>query len=247
MNTRLRAALSTAKLTIDDVARELSVDPKTVQRWIRGRKPHPRHRWAVSALVAESDEYLWPDGVVPAGSDATCSEEVVAAFAHRADASPSRWWSLLEGAADQIDFLGYAMLHLPEQHPDLMRLLRSKARGGCVIRIALVDPISDEAKRRDLEEGLDDGLIARIRTSTKYFGELAGCENITMRLHSTPMYNSIFRFDDQMLITPHIFAIPGSKAPMLQLRRLKQGGIFEGFVEHFEGIWATAKSLEQAA
>jgi hypothetical protein len=198
-------------------------------------------------LVAEPDEYLWPDGVVPSGSDATCSEEIVAAFAHRADASPSRWWNLLEGAGSQIDFLGYAMLHLPEQHPDLMELLQDKAGAGCSIRIALVDPVSDEARRRDLEEGLDDGLIARIRTSTKYFGELAGFENITMRLHSTPMYNSVFRFDDQMLVTPHIFAIPGSKAPMLHLRRLRQGGIFEGFVEHFEGIWATAKLLEQAA
>ncbi len=247
MHTRLRAALSAAQLTIDDVARELSVDPKTVQRWIRGRKPHPRHRWALSTLVAESDEYLWPDGLVPSGSDATCSEELVAAFAHRADASPSRWWNLLESAADQIDLLGYAMLHLPEQHPDLMRLLRSKAGGGCVIRIALVDPESDEARRRDLEEGLDDGLIARIRTSTKYFGELAGCENITMRLHSTPMYNSIFRFDDQMLVTPHIFATPGSKAPMLHLRRLRQGGIFDGLVQHFEGVWTTGKLLEQAA
>lgn len=247
MNTRLRAALSAAKLTIDDVAHELLVDPKTVQRWIRGRKPHPRHRWAVSALVAESDDYLWPDGVVGSGSDATCSEEVVAAFAHRADASPSRWWGLLESAGDQIDLLGYAMLHLPEQHPDLMRLLQSKGCGGCAIRIALVDPVSHEARRRDLEEGLDDGLLARIRTSTKYFSELAGCENITMRLHSTPMYNSIFRFDNQMLVTPHIFATPGSKAPMLHLRRLRQGGIFDGFAEHFEGIWAIGKLLKEVA
>jgi hypothetical protein len=246
-NMRLRTALMAAKLTVDDVARELMVDPKTVQRWIKGRRPHPRHRWALTSLLHESEEYLWPDGAIASGSGVTCSEEIVAAFAHRADATPTRWWGLLEEAEVHIDLLGYAMLHLPEQHPDLMPLLRSKADNGCSIRLTLVDPLSDEARRRDREEGLDDGLIARIRTSTKYFSELAGSRNIAMRLHSTPMYNSIFRFDDQMLVTPHIFATPGSRAPMLHLRRLRQGGIFDGFVHHFEGVWATSEPVELVA
>ena len=246
-NMRLKAALTAARLTVEDVAEKAAVDPKTVQRWIKGRTPHPRHRWALVTLLGESEDYLWPPEDKPAGTDITCTEEVVAAFSHRADASQARWWDLLQGARSSIDLLGYAMLHLPEQHPDLMALLRRKGSAACRIRIALADPDSEEAARRDAEEGLDGGLLARIRTSAKYFGELGDCENVVMRFHSTPMYNSIFRFDDQMLVTPHIFATPGSKAPMIQLRKRKAGGVFDGFAQHFEDIWTIAVPVEAAA
>jgi len=34
---------------------------------------------------------------------------------------------------------------------------------------------------------------------------------------------------------------------MLQIRRLRDGRMFDGFVQHFEGFWSTGILLEQVA
>jgi hypothetical protein len=44
VNNPLRRALADARLAETDVSTALSVDPKTVQRWIAGRVPQRRHR-----------------------------------------------------------------------------------------------------------------------------------------------------------------------------------------------------------
>lgn len=239
-NQRLKKAMSAAHLSIDDVAREVQVDPKTVRRWVQGGLPYPRHRWTMAALLKEDEDYLWPaEDRTPGGAVAT--DELVDAYAQRALKPTDEWKLLLEGAVHRIDLLGYAMLHLPEQHPDLMQLLRAKGESGCHIRIALADPDSDHVKYRDAEEDLDGGLIARIKTARRYFADVEDAPNVEMRLHSTPMYNSIFRFDDEMFVTTHLFGIPGSKAPLFHLRKLHTNGIFEDYMLHFERIWQSAK------
>ena len=40
-NFALRRALSAARLRDRDVAEAMNVDPKTVQRWLAGRRPQP--------------------------------------------------------------------------------------------------------------------------------------------------------------------------------------------------------------
>jgi hypothetical protein len=55
VNHLLARALSGARLDIVDVAAQLCVDPKTVQRWISsGRIPYPRHRDALANLTGWS-------------------------------------------------------------------------------------------------------------------------------------------------------------------------------------------------
>jgi hypothetical protein len=44
---------------------------------------------------------------------------------------PELWRTLISKAAGQIDILVYAAVFLPEQHVDLLELLRAKAGGGC--------------------------------------------------------------------------------------------------------------------
>lgn len=243
-NERLRGAMAAAPVTIDELAERVQVDPKTVQRWLAGRRPYARHRWAVAQAVDEDERYLWPPEGVAA--DVASTAEVVAAYAHRAHVPPRAWWKLLTAAKQQVDLLGYAMQHLPDQHPKLVETLAKKAVGGCRIRVALVDPDSPEAEQRDTEEGLHGGLVARIRTATLYFTQ-AEAEGMEIRRHRTVMYNSIFRFDDVMYVTPHLFAIPGSRAPLLHLRRRGPRGIFDGFADHFERIWQTSAPLELEA
>jgi hypothetical protein len=61
-NERLRSCITGARLTIPDVAAQVGVDPKTVERWIvLGRIPHRSHRWATASLLGTDEAYLWPD------------------------------------------------------------------------------------------------------------------------------------------------------------------------------------------
>jgi len=230
-----------AQVSADDICDETGVHVKTVERWIRGeRVPQPRYRQIVANLIGEETYVLWPDSEVPiTGSDVT--SEIVAAYPHRADAPIERWWALIEGGERQIDFLGFAMQFLPEQHPRLMPLLKEKATAGCQIRIAVCDPDSHHVAHRDAEEALGGTLAARIRTSLKHFQPLRGIENASIHLHETPMYNSVFRSDDNMFVTPHLYGLSGYAAPLLCIRRLGPGGLFDSFADHFENLWETTK------
>jgi hypothetical protein len=69
------------------------------------------------------------------------------------------------------------------------------------------------------------------------------CDGFELRYQDVPLYNSVFRFDDEMLVTPHLFATPGSMAPLLHLRRLGPRGMFARFSEHFDAIWKTTTSI----
>jgi hypothetical protein len=63
---RLRAAMVKAHLDAQALSQQASVDPKTVQRWLGGRTPYARHRWAASKLVNEDERYLWPEAATTA-------------------------------------------------------------------------------------------------------------------------------------------------------------------------------------
>jgi hypothetical protein len=61
-NERLRSCITGAHLTIAEVAAQVGVDPKTVERWIvLGRIPHRSHRWATASLLGTDEAYLWPE------------------------------------------------------------------------------------------------------------------------------------------------------------------------------------------
>jgi hypothetical protein len=233
--------MATAHLSVDDLSDAAHVNPKTVQRWLGGRLPHARHRWAVATALEQDEHYLWPSSEGTLSPGAATTAEVIAAYAHRADVPTSQWWELLVGAQRQIDLLAYAMLFLPEQHPRLCDLLRGKAAAGCRVRITLADPAAPQTADRDAEERLDGALLGRIRTALQYLGPLHDCDGVAIRLHATPMYNSLFRFDDDMFVTPHLYGTPGYGAPLLHVRRLGPDGVFANFAGHFEAVWTTAR------
>ena len=136
------------------------------------------------------------------------------------------------------------MLFLPEQHPGLVDLLKTKEAAACKIRIAMADPTCIYVEERDKEEKLGGTLPARIQTTLYQIRDLHQCENIQIHLHRTPMYNSVFRFDDEMFVTTHLYGLHGSKAPLFHLRRLGAHGIFADFASHFDNLWATTTPVE---
>jgi hypothetical protein len=239
-NERLKSAMAKAHVDVEIITRTVDVDPKTVQRWLKGRVPHARHRWKLAELLRENEDFLWP-GADNTNTTTTHTSEVVAAYAHRNEVPPGPWWQLFSHARKQIDLLGFAMLFLPEQHSGLVDLFEEKATSGCKIRIALADPMCAAVQMRDEEEQLGGTLPARIQTTLYHFRAIHNFDGIEIRYHTACLYNSLFRSDNQMFVTPHLYGLHGSKAPLLHLRCLGPNGIFANFAEHFEAIWRTTQ------
>ncbi|WP_376793568.1 DUF5919 domain-containing protein [Thermogemmatispora sp.] len=242
-NERLRSAMARAHLDIEALAEQVHVDPKTVRRWLHGSIPHPRHRWKVSELLHVPETSLWTLNKDTTSSSKDCTSEIVAAYAHRSDFPPEAWWRLFLQAGRQIDLLGIALLFLPEQHPRLIELLKEKASAGCQVRIALANPDSEALRMRDAEEH-PGTLPPRIHTTLYHFRDILHYDGIQIRFHSTVLYISYARFDDEMVVMPQLFRLHGSKAPLLHLRSAVREGIFTNFAAHFEAVWETTASLE---
>lgn len=242
-NERLRTALARDRWSVQSFAEALVVDPKTVGRWItKDRTPHRKTALAAATLLKEDPSYLWPDFVRRVVSDETHGE-VITVYTERSSVPNSLWLSLLRSAKESVDILVYAGLHLPEANPTWPLEIKNKCEESVKVRIAFGDPESAQVRARGHEEGVGDGLAARINYALAWHRPIFGCPNLTIAFHSTVLYNSILRFDDQMLVNPHIYSMPAFRAPIIHLRRIHDGPLFETY-ECFERIWADSRILD---
>jgi len=236
VNTRLRATLRANGYTEADLANELGVDAKTVQRWVtQDRTPHRSTAYKVAKLLDVPQAWLWPG--LDKDSSSEAREEVVAFYPHRSGTPKRLWLELLLGAKEQIDLFANASLFLPEDNPESIDIIRHKAESGIPVRILMGDPDSPAAELRRREERLYEGLVVRIRMALAYYQPLAAVKGVSFHLHQTALYNSIFRYDDQMLINQHIYGTHGYLAPILHLRRIEGADLFETYIKSFKMVW----------
>ena len=241
MNETLRRALFRARLSEEDVAARLSVDPKTVRRWIEGRVPYPRHRWALARLLHGDERDFWPE-LAPAPAAVSQPGEIVAVYPHRWSVPREAWHRLFGQARREIGILAYSGLFLAED-ADLTGFLAAKARAGVITRIALGDPDSPRVAERGTQEGIDDAMAAKIRNALTLYRPLREAGHAEIRLHRTVLYNSIYRADDEMLVNQHAYGIPAANAPVFHLRRTPDSDMFDNYLASFERVWATATAL----
>lgn len=241
-NDRLRDALLRNGLTPDNAAQSLGVSAKTVERWVRnGRTPYPRHRYELAALVKESEQFLWPDAVTPERAVEASTSEVIAVYPHRHEIPRDMWLKLFESTESQLDILVYAGMFLTDDRA-LLKQLREKAQNGTRIRILLGDPDSREVARRTAEEQIGTGAIAaKIRNVLAFFRVAMDEPGIEFRLHKTNLYNSIYRFDDEMIVNMHVYRRMAPQAPAMHLRQISGGSLFDGYIESFDEVWASSK------
>ena len=230
-NERLRVAIATAGLALDDVAAKAEVDRRTVERWIvTGRVPYRSHRSVMAQLVGRDESYLWPDTVDDARSQRDSEAELVRFYPSRAAVPRELWRSLLEGATQSVEILVYAGQFLIDAHPDLPRLLADKAARGTQVRLLLGDPASEAVRRRGEEEGIGADLAARIRLSLAGLRLALGVPGVEVRLHDTTLYCSTYRFDEDIFVNTHVLGAPAAHAPVLHLQRNANGRLFEQYL-----------------
>jgi len=230
-----------AQLDATGLAAAVSVDVKTVNRWLAGRLPHQRTRLAVAQLLNESEASLWPQSRPDLSPGAAATAEVVGAYAHRADIPQALWVSLLSGVTQRLDLLGYAYPFVLEMMPDAVNRIAAKCESGTRVRLAFADPDCAHVMERDTLEQMGGTLPGRIRNALNFLDPLVGTAGCEIGFHSVHLYNSVFRFDHQMIVTPHLFRARGYQHPALHLRELSPHGIFGSFADQFEQIWQTVK------
>jgi hypothetical protein len=239
-NERLRGTLASAQLRTADLAERVGVDAKTVERWItKGRLPHRTHRVAVAQALGVDEAYIWPEVLSAPATQSASVAELLELHPSRAAVPHAVWAQLIGGAREALDVLTYAGTFLFEQH-NIVDVLREKSAAGVRCRFLLGDETSDEVHRRAEEEGTTGGLEGRIQLHRRYLRDVVDLPGIEVRTHSTTLYNSLFRFDQDLMVNGHAYGAPAGHSPVLHLRRVPGGRMWDHYMRSFDEVWKIA-------
>lgn len=242
-NERLRGALASAQLRTHDLAERIGVDPKTVERWItKDRLPHRAHRLAVARELAVDEAYVWPAVLQEKVTQSASVAELLEIHPSRASIPSETWQQLFRGARVALDILVYSGTFLFEQH-DICHLLKEKAGEGVRCRMLIGDEKSDAVRLRAIEEDTPGSLEARVQLHRRSLRQVAGVPGIEVRVHGTTLYNSIYRFDEDLMVNGHAYGEPASHSPIIHFRRVPGGRVWDHYMRSFDAVWSGAAPL----
>ncbi|MCP3766409.1 XRE family transcriptional regulator [Streptomyces sp. MAR25Y5] len=245
-NERLRSALLARGMTVQGLAEAIEVNPKTVERWItQGKVPYRRHQYATAAALKVDVTSLWDDDRTVDSATDLAKAEIGTVYPHRHTVPSGLWREIFGRAQKTLDVLVYSGLFLSED-PLFHDLLKAKTAAGVRVRILLGDPDSAAVQQRGIDEGhqIMDGKIRN--ALVLYRPLIESHQDIGFRLHDSTLYNSIYRSDDEMLVNPHVYGIGAYLAPVLHLRRLTNGGLFDTYANSIEHTWGNARQITGA-
>jgi hypothetical protein len=197
------------------------------------------HRQQLARLLTVPESVLWPE----APGVAYGTSELVGIYTTRAELSPATVGSLLDAANEHVDLLAYAALWLWDSVPGFAERLASKASNGTRVRVCLGDPESEAVQLRGREEGVRNGMAGRCQLAATYASAVQRAAPGAVRITGTTLYNSIFRFDDQVLVNAHVWGHPASEAPVFHYHRRGDHGIASTILHSFELVWEDAQPL----
>lgn len=231
-------------MTPAQLAERLQVDAKTAERWIGGRAPYRKHRFAIATMLGVEESYLWPDALSRSLVSAASESEIISVYPHRWAVPREVWAKHFNDAKSAIDMLTMAGLFIAEDS-GTVRLFREKAEAGVQVRLLISDPDSPAVTLREKEEDTSPGVVAsRIRNVLGLLRPLRNVAGIEFRLHDACLYTSIFRSDDDVIVNAHVYGVAGSNAPVLHLRKVPGGDMVSLYRQSFETIWTTARTYE---
>lgn len=222
-----------------------------MERWINDSEliPHPRNREDACKALGVDEEMIWPKAVkerIKTGGD----REIVQSYPYRSACPSTVWSELTENSTEELFFSGYTNYFLWTTIPDFSGLLRMKAQQGCRIRFLTGDPNGEVTRQRETIEDVALTVSTRIRMTLENLKKLEGVQGIESRFSSAQdavnhVSLSVFRFDSEALVTPHLARLVGHDSPLLHLRSMGNGGMFSRFSEHAEELWSRGVPVEQ--
>jgi len=233
LNETFCRALLQARLTEEDIAACLGVDPKTVRRWIEGRAlPYRRHRWALATMLDTPETDLWPE----LRSAQPRPAEVVAVYPHLGTVPRDAWLRLFGSAKRSISLLDHLESPLAKDGR-ILAVLAERARAGALIRICLPDlgpSVATGPQEVRPAEADADGAQRR-------YAPLRDNGEAEIRLHQGELYNFIYRADDQVLAAQRVYGAAAAAGPVMHLQQVASGDMFGVYIDSFERIWAGAR------
>ncbi|WDZ91385.1 helix-turn-helix transcriptional regulator [Nocardiopsis sp. HUAS JQ3] len=241
-NERLRICLERSGHTMASLALHVGTDPKTVARWVStGRVPHRRNAHAVARVLGADVRELWP--ALERRARRATDTDLVAVHRQRPDVSAEQWRSMFAAAERTIDILVYAALFLHEQIPGWNDLLKARAEDGVHVRVLIGDPDCEAVRVRGGEERFGHGIQSRCHLAAMHYRPLAAVPGVSVRVHSTTLYNSLYRADDHMYVNTHMYGVNAYGNPLLRLKRTAPQGLFDAYAASMDAVWCTARPL----
>ncbi|MEV5277358.1 XRE family transcriptional regulator [Streptomyces sp. NPDC052811] len=192
---------------------------------------------------------IWPRAVkdrIKTGDD----RELVHSYAYRSACPSTLWADLAERAHSDVFLAGYTNYFFWTQIPAFADVVRRKAESGCRVRFLLGDPDGEATRQREAVEDVALNVSTRIRLTLENLARLAAVDGLEARFSAPSdavnhVSLSVFRFDDEALVTPHLARLVGHDSPLMHLRRHGPGGMFDRFAEHAEELWSRGVSVGQ--
>jgi hypothetical protein len=117
-------------------------------------------------------------------------------------------------------------------------LVRAKVAAGVQFRLLVGDEKSPAVIQRGVEEGTPGGLEGRVQLMRRYLAEVADLDGVEVRTHGELLYNSLYRFDEDLLVNGHAFGALAGQSPVLHLRRQPTGQMWQHYMRSFERTWS---------
>ncbi|MEV6957159.1 hypothetical protein [Streptomyces sp. NPDC051183] len=118
---------------------------------------------------------------------------------------------------------------------------------GARVMFLVGDPDSPVTAAREAEENVPLTLTTRIAVTLNELQHLRDVPNIEARFETGHIGLSVFRFDNEMLVTPHLARKVGHDSPMMHLRRSQPDGMFDRFADHVEELWSRGRDVREEA
>lgn len=248
MNVELDRAMRDKGIGAARLAELVGVSDLTARRWVSNEqmRPQPRTAHRAAEVLEVPVASLWPSRMrqaVKVGPE----REIVSAYPYRSSCPSPVWARLISEASENLFFGGYTNYFIFTEQPNMRGQLRKKVQEGCRVRFLLGDPEGDATGRREEVERVALTLGTRIRITLDETAEIPGAE-VRFSAADDASHHvslSVFRFDDQALVTPHLARAVGHDSPMLHLRRMQSDGMFDRFVRSAEELWDRGVPVDQ--